>query len=186
MVYLSVGYKRTAFTALFGYLDGPTTGPRAFSGTIGKALQICDKNPVVRFEPIESREPLRLDVDDLSTDQNYPYEICLAVTSGQFHDDLAHKYPGNMCHSRWLTFANRVLRLYASVSTPENLKTLADFIINAYAPTWFDIKCQPKCVHGPMHLWNMIRRMQHLSETLRKEVLESVVKRGAYAYCNDY
>ena len=28
---------------LFDYLDGPTTGPRAFSGTIGKALQTCDK-----------------------------------------------------------------------------------------------------------------------------------------------
>ena len=32
----------------------------------------------------------------------------------------------------------------------------------------------------PIHLWNMIRRMQHLSETLKKEVLESVVKKGAY------
>ena len=89
---------------LFGYLDGPTTGPRAFSGTIGKALQTCDKNPVVRFKPTEWRELLRpIDVDDLSTDQNYLYEICLAVTSGQFHDDLAYEYSGNMCHSRWLT-----------------------------------------------------------------------------------
>ena len=32
----------------------------------------------------------------------------------------------------------------------------------------------------PIHWWNMIRRMQHLSETLQKEVLESVVKRDAY------
>ena len=168
---------------LFGYLDDPTTGPRAFFGTMGKALQTCDKNPVVRFEPIESRVPFRpTDVDDLSTDQNYLYEICLAVTSGQFHNDLAYKYPENMFHSGWLTVANRVLGLYASVSTPsENSKTLTDFIINVYAPTWFDIKCQPKCVqYGPMHLWNMIRRIKHLSETLRKEVLESMVKRGAY------
>ena len=173
---------------LFGYLIGPTTGPRAFSGAIGKALQTCDKNPVVRFEPIESPEPLRpIDVDDLSTDQNYLYEICLAVTSGQFHDDLANKYPGNICHSRLchtvFDFDQPCFEavLYASVSTPsDNLKTLADFIINVYALTWFDIKCQPKCAHGPLHLWNMIRRMQHLSETLRKEVLESVVKRGAY------
>ena len=81
---------------LFRYLNGPTTGPTAFSGAIGKAFQTCDKNPVVRFEPIESREPLQLtDVDDLSTDQNYLYEICLAVSSGQFHNDLAYKYPGN-------------------------------------------------------------------------------------------
>ena len=143
---------------------------RAFSGTIGKGLQTCDKNPVVRFEPIESRERLRrVDVNDLSTDENYLYEICLAITFGLFHDDLAYKYPVNMCHSRWLTLANHVLRLYASVSTPsEYLKILADSIINVYAPKWFNIKCQPKCVHGPMHLWNMIRRMQQLSETLRR------------------
>ena len=31
-----------------------------------------------------------------------------------------------------------------------------------------------------MYYWNMIRRMQHLSKTLLKEVLESVVKSGAY------
>ena len=128
---------------LLSYLDGPTTGPRAFSGTIGKALQTCDKNPVVRFEPIEARKPLRsIAVDDLSTDQKYLYAVCLAVTSGQFHDDLENKNPGNICQSRWLTLANRVLRLYASTSTPsKNLKTLADFIVNLYVPTWFDIKC---------------------------------------------
>ena len=115
------------------------------------------------------------------TNQDYLYEICLAVTSGQFHDDLGYKYSENISYSRRLTLANRVLRLYASVSTPsENLKTLADFIINVYAPTWFNIKCQPKCVHGPIHLWNMIRRMQHFSKTLRKEMLESGVKRDAY------
>ena len=57
---------------LFSYLDGPTTGPRAFSGTIGKALQTCDKNTVVRFELIKARKPLRsIAVDDLSTDQKY-------------------------------------------------------------------------------------------------------------------
>ena len=32
----------------------------------------------------------------------------------------------------------------------------------------------------PIHLWNMITRMQHLSETSQKEVMESVVKRDAY------
>ena len=57
---------------LFRYLDYPTAGPRAFFGTIGKALQTCDKNPVFRFEPIEAREPLRsINVDNLRTDQKY-------------------------------------------------------------------------------------------------------------------
>ena len=135
-------------------MDGPTTGPRAFSGTIGKAQQTCDKNPVVRFEPIEARELLRsIDVDDLSTEQKYLYAVCLAVTSGQFHDDLEYKILGNICQSGWLTLANRVLRLYESITTSsKNLKTCADFIVNVYLPTWCDIKCQPKCVIGPIHL----------------------------------
>ena len=160
---------------LFSYLDGPTTGPRAFSGTIGKALQTCDKNPGVRLEPIEAREPLRsIHVADLSTDKKYLCAVCRAVTSGQFHNDIEQKNSGNICQSRWLTFANRVLRPF------ENLKTLADFIVNVYLSTWFDVKCQPKCINVSIHLWNMIRRMQHLSETLQKEVLELIVKRGAY------
>ena len=104
---------------LFSYLDGPTTGPRAFSAAIGKAQQTCDKIKVVRFELIKVREPLRSKaVDDLSTDQKYLYAVCLAVTSGKFQDDLENKNPGNICQSWWLTFANRVLRLCASTSTP--------------------------------------------------------------------
>ena len=74
-----------------------------------KALQTCDRNPVVHFEPTEAREPLRsINVDDLSTDQKYLYAVCLAVTSDQFHDDLENKNFGNICQSRWLTLANRV------------------------------------------------------------------------------
>ena len=50
-----------------------------------------------------------------------------------------------MSQSRWLTLANRIFRLYASTSTPsDKLKILADFIINVYALTWFDINCQLK------------------------------------------
>ena len=156
-------------------MDGPTTDPRVFYGTVGKPLQTCDKNPDVRFEPIEATEPLRsINVGDLSNDKKYLYAVCLAVTSGQFHDDLEYKNSGNICQSRWLTLANCVLR------PSENLKTLADFTVNVYVSTWFDIKCQPKCINVPIHLWNMIRRMRHLSETSQKEVLELIVKRGVY------
>ena len=96
---------------LFSYLDGLTTGPRGFSGTIGEALHTCDKNPVVRFEPTKAREPLcSINVDDLSTDQKYLNAVCLAVTFSQFHDDLEYKNLGNICQSQWLTLANRVLR----------------------------------------------------------------------------
>ena len=115
------------------------------------------QKPVVRFGPIEAIEPLRsIDVDDLKNDQKYLYAVCLALTSAKFHDDLEYINPGNICQSRWLTLANRALRLYArlaSITTPsKNLKTWADFIVNVYVPSWFDIKCQPKCIIVPIHL----------------------------------
>lgn len=37
---------------LFLKLDGRTVGPKAFSGLIGRQLQICETLPVVLFEPI--------------------------------------------------------------------------------------------------------------------------------------
>ena len=66
---------------LFDYLDGSRIGPRACSVTIEKALQSYDKNPVVNFEPIESRDPMRsVNINDLNINQKYLYKICLAVT----------------------------------------------------------------------------------------------------------
>ena len=83
-----------------------------------------------------------------------------------------------MCHSRWLTLPYSILRLYASISAPsETLKTLANFIINVHAPTWFDIKCQPIGVNRPKNLWKIITRMQYLPETLRKKVFKSCSKK---------
>lgn len=37
---------------LFQHLDGRTTGPRDFAGTIGKALENCEQLPVVNFTAI--------------------------------------------------------------------------------------------------------------------------------------
>ena len=52
---------------LFDYLEGPTTEPRIFSRTIDKALQTCDKRPVISFEQFPARQKLRnLDVNALS------------------------------------------------------------------------------------------------------------------------
>ena len=98
-------------------LKHQTTEPRAFSGEIGKALQDCETLAVVNFNPIMTLDALSFDFEssDLSSDQKYRAEICQAIASGKFSKSLQAKYPGNMSHSRWLTTANRILRLYASL-----------------------------------------------------------------------
>jgi len=39
---------------LFQSLDGATTGPRGFSGTLGNALNKCNELSVVEYRPIET------------------------------------------------------------------------------------------------------------------------------------
>ncbi|KAL4084226.1 hypothetical protein QTP88_028052 [Uroleucon formosanum] len=115
---------------LFQHLDGKTTGPNGFSDSIGKQLEICHKLPVVEFVRIESNLPYLKNEVDLSTDQKYLFEMCLSISNGNCSIDLSRRNPGKQTHSRWLTTANRILRLYISIKSPtENLKILAEFLL---------------------------------------------------------
>ncbi|PGH37161.1 MAG: hypothetical protein CRN43_22805 [Candidatus Nephrothrix sp. EaCA] len=121
---------------LYEALDGATTGPRGFSGSIGKRLVTCSEHPVSSFEPVQLTEQLsNVDPKELSTDQRYLMEICNNIRIGECEVDLAMRNPGCLNHSRWLTTANRILRLYVSDKKPsENLKTLVTYIIRVYTP----------------------------------------------------
>ncbi|XP_050517554.1 uncharacterized protein LOC126892123 [Diabrotica virgifera virgifera] len=102
---------------LFAFLDGATSGPREYSGPIGKLLENCEALPPVQFEAITCIVP-ELEYSDLSTDQKYMYEICLAISAGQCSLNLSTRNPGKLSHARWLTAANRMLRLYIATESP--------------------------------------------------------------------
>lgn len=164
---------------LINHLDGNTCGPGAFAGPIGKQLINCENMDVVCFEAIDADIPVILKTD-LSTEQKYLYEICIAVSSGACPTALSKRNPGKMVHSRWLTTANRILRLYVSCSKPcENLKILVLFIMKVYAPTWFAIKAHPSCIKGAVHLHETISRSRYLSPKL-KSIVDPVIQRNAY------
>ncbi|KAK4881136.1 hypothetical protein RN001_004455 [Aquatica leii] len=96
--------------------------------------------PVVNFENIEVTLP-DVSVEELSTDQRYLYEICSGISKGIILLSLSKKDPGKMSHARWLTMANRILRLYVSTEFPStNLKVLTKYVIRVYAFAWFNIK----------------------------------------------
>ncbi|KAL4708145.1 hypothetical protein ACJJTC_009924 [Scirpophaga incertulas] len=125
---------------LFFSLDGTTTGPNSFSGDIGKQLAKCFDLKVEEFEVISTELPA-LNPNLLSTDQKYLIEICTAISSSSVSPNLASKDPEKLAHSRWLTCANRILRLYiGTAKLTKNLRDLATFIMKAYPPTWFDVK----------------------------------------------
>lgn len=161
--------------ALFLHLDGVTTGPRSFTGVLGTALQnaALTKLPIVAFAPIDPAGAY-LDVDDdreLSSDQNYLLIAWRATCDGTWSGSDACRSPGALCHSRWLTFANRLLRLYASTSCPSaELVHLVTYVIRVYAPSWFAIRRRPSITFGSYHFLAMLTSSNYLEATLRRVV----------------
>ena len=167
------------FRHLFLHIDGSTSGPKTFSGRIGKDLENCEKMPVIRFQTISTELP-EFSVQGISTDQTYLYRIVSAVSTGILPKDLANKSPGKMSHARWLTRANRILRLYVSMESPsKNLVILATYVVKVYAPTWFAIKIHPSCKDGARHLFKLIAATRYLPTELRAKI-DPVIQRNSY------
>lgn len=175
-------FNELPYKHLFEHLDGTTTGPASFSGPIGKQLPSCEKNPVVDFVPIQS-EVITINKTDLSKDQQYLLHIIRAVISGFCDPELAVKDPGTLSNSRWLTCANRVLRLYVSqISPTSEMKTLVNYIVKTYAPVWFDIKMHYTMKDGPKHILKVIQTTRHFPDNI-KEIIDPVIQRNSF-FCH--
>ena len=166
---------------LFEALDRSTSGPRGFSRSIGRQLETCIQHPVTSFKTVRLNKPLSdLDPKVWSTDQQYLLEICNSISNGDCSVDLASRNPGCLNHSRWLTTANRILRLYVSKSNPsDKLLTLVTFIIRVYASTWFKVKAHSSCKDGVRHFHAIISRSRYLSPKYRN-IVDPVIHRNAY------
>ena len=160
-------------------LDGKTTGPRGFTGEIGKNLEDCLMLGIVDFEPIPSNLP-DINQSNLSTDQKYLYNIHKCISRGEVPDDMVHRNPGKLAHSRWLTTANRVLRLYVSTAEPTDLlKTVVEYIMKVYAPVWFQIKVSSSSENGAHHVFNTIDLTRKLNNDV-KDIVFPVTQRNAF------
>lgn len=172
------------FRALFKHLDGETSGPKAFKGPIGKILAGVNNIPVCKFKQVYSDNLPVLPEDiikDLSTDQQYLYEMCHAIQSGKCSSSLQNKSPGTLVHSRFLTTANATLRLYVSTKKPsKELQTLVKFIITVYAPLWFQIKWKSNVADGPKHVFMMIKSIKENMPKNLQSLLLDVVQRNSY------
>ena len=140
-------------------LDGKTSSDHSFTGPVGKLLeQVTSLEINPNFHAVTIGLPLvdleQNIIDDLSTDQKYGYQIVTAIRNGAIPDDLGKMEIGPLCHSRWLTFANRVLRLYVSKhglkgKAAKDLKLLVEFIIGVYYHMWFEAKVNHSFINGP-------------------------------------
>ena len=168
---------------LFTRLDGVTTGPKSFSGPIGKKLAgQLERAPVVSFQAIPGNMP-ELEpeiVHDLSTDQHILYLLATGVTTGHISRELAGRKIGPLNMARWLTLAARILRLYVSTIEPsDHLRTLARFIVTHYVPIWFQIKCNPSCKNGSKNLFRSVQLLRDLPDSVQS-IVRPVIERNGY------
>ena len=139
-------------------LDGPTKSDTGFSGPLGKALATVTELPVKKtFKAVTiGSDLIELDdeiVKDLSSDQKYGYEMVKAIRTGKLSPKLANLEIGPVCHSRWLTTANRFLRMWVSQhgfkgKEAKNLKLIVEYIVGVYYPTWFSYKVKNHWLQG--------------------------------------
>lgn len=163
----------------------PTSGPESFVGEIGR-IMYCDltKLPIIEFQAIEGRNfPENIaDSSDLSTDQQYLFEICMAVSKGECTENLAKRDPGNYSHARWLTGANRILRSYISdVNPSEGVKIISWYIINVYAPVWFESKRAADISDAPRLLFLLVKFSREIPCQRSLKIVQDSIKLNCYA-----
>lgn len=137
---------------------------------------------VTDFEQIalENMPPGEINVNELSTDAKYLYQMARAISNGEIPADLSNKKPGGIAHSRWLTKANRLLRLYVTTNNPsQNLKILANYIIKVYTPMYFNVKYYSSAVYGSTILFKFITWTRFLPPNL-VQVVDRVIQDNAY------
>lgn len=167
------------FRSLFESVDGRTTAPGSYIGPIGFKLPGCENLPVVGYEPVSGALP-EVDAASLSTDQEYLLDISRAIASGVCPDDLRRRNPGKIHKARWLTTANRVLRLYVSTNRPStDFKLIVRFLLTVYVSMWFKIRRSDSISEGPRHLFETIERCRYLPQAQRL-VVERSIQQNAY------
>ena len=173
-------------------LDGKTSSDHTFVGPIGKALEnVVNLDINSKFVPITVGSPLiELDqdiIDDVSTDQKYGYRIVMAIRAGVIPADLANMDIGPICHARWLTLANRILRLYVSKhglkgKVLSNLKLLVEFIIGVYFPMWFEAKVKHSFINGPLHVLRQLELVRQQKKKVQELVAPTVARSPWYSH----
>ena len=88
---------------VFKRCDGATSGPRSFTGPLGRAAaDQLETRPVVAFEAVPGRTPELDDsvLEQLSNDQRLLYGLAMAVQHGSVPESLATRKIGPINHAR--------------------------------------------------------------------------------------
>ena len=171
---------------LIEHLDGPTDGPNSWSGPIGKKITGNVQNlPIAKFKIINNPNfphcPPEV-INKLNTDQRYMYKICKVIITGVVPEGFGDQRPGNMCHSRWLTTAARICRVYLSEENPtEKHQRLVSYIIFVYMPSWLNVHWHSNIRYASSHLLQEIKRVNDNCNEEEKNVVLPIIQVNGFA-----
>lgn len=173
-------------------LDGKTMSNNKWTGNIGKKLDTATELEInLSFTKLTIGEPLislsDSIVKDLSTDQAYGYRITQAIRTGNLPTDLALLEIGPVSHSRWLTTANRLCRIWVSKhglkgKSLNNLKLIVEYIVGVYYPCWFNIKVKHSWTEGPRHILFQLQQVRLQNKAVMDVVLPTIKRSAWYAF----
>ena len=94
---------------------------------------------------------------------------------------------GPVNHSRWLTTANRLLRLWVSKHglrgrCAKNLKLIVEFIVGVYYPCWFNVKVNHSWIEGPRHVVFQLNCLKSQKQEVIDLVMPTVRRSAWYAH----
>ena len=162
-----------------------TKGPNLHGGEIGQSLpkaetlNIYPDFPLIRID--DGFAANLVAATDLTSDQKYLRDILLVISTGNIPDNFAKKSPGKIGYARWLTTANRILRVYISNRNPsDNLISITKYIVHVYACMWFEVKRAPLLIYGAMHVYNMIKNTRKLNNSIITDCVRGSLARNGY------
>ena len=108
------------------------------------------------------------------------YRYVEAIKTGIVPPDLTNLIAGSMNHARWLTLSIRLLQLYTRTETPDDsLIQIVRYIVQVYAPMWFEIRSQNNFVNGPKLIFRKIELVKTQSEIVQN-IVKPVIQRNSY------
>lgn len=124
-------------------------------------------------------------VKDLSNDQQYGFRLASIIVGGEVDANLLTLKPGPISHARWLTTANRFMRIYVGKhgltgKEKKDLTLIVTFIVTCYYVIWFDIKCHPTTVAAPGIVFKQMQIVKHHLPKAVQEVVKSRVADSAW------
>ena len=111
--------------------------------------------------------------------------IVINVFSGTLTPKLADTEIGPVCHSRWITFQSRILRLYMTSGVSRNilpkLRKLALYVLNIYFPMHMNIKYKSSIVDGCVNLFKEVSLIKkYVKSKVEQEYILSSLQVNSY------